>query len=48
MLSLRLLSLHNLYFYLRLMQQARETIADGTFDSFKNNFIQRYTSNKKP
>lgn len=45
MLSLRLLSLHNLHFYLRLMKQARETIADGTFESFKNNFIQRYTAN---
>jgi queuine tRNA-ribosyltransferase len=42
MLSLRLLSLHNLHFYLRLMRQAREAIADGTFDSFKNNFIKRY------
>ena len=45
MLSLRLLSLHNLHFYLRLMRQARETIADGTFDTFKNNFIQRYQNN---
>jgi queuine tRNA-ribosyltransferase len=45
MLSLRLLSLHNLHFYLRLMRQARETIADGTFESFKNNFIRRYTAN---
>jgi len=44
MLALRLLSLHNLHFYLRLMQQARETIADGTFDTFKDNFIQRYTA----
>jgi len=42
MLSLRLLSLHNLHFYLRLMKQARETIADGTFESFKNDFIKRY------
>lgn len=44
MLSLRLLSLHNLHFYLRLMRQAREAIADGTFDTFKNNFIKRYQS----
>ncbi len=42
MLSLRLLSLHNLHFYLRLMQHARETIESGTFTSFKNDFNQRY------
>ncbi|MCP5536520.1 MAG: tRNA guanosine(34) transglycosylase Tgt [Akkermansiaceae bacterium] len=45
MLSLRLLSLHNLHFYLRLMRQARETIENGTFASFKNNFNQRYLNN---
>jgi len=44
MLSLRLLSLHNLHFYLRLMKQAQETIADGTFESFKNDFIKRYNN----
>lgn len=44
MLSLRLLSLHNLHFYLRLMRQAREAIAEGTFDSFKTQFIQRYNN----
>ena len=43
MLSLRLLSLHNLHFYLRLMRQAREAIEEGTFTTFKNNFNQRYT-----
>ena len=42
MLSLRLLSLHNLHFYLRLMHQAREAIEEGNFTSFKNNFNQRY------
>ena len=42
MLSLRLLSLHNLHFYLRLMHQAREAIEEGNFTSFKKNFNQRY------
>lgn len=42
MLSLRLLSLHNLHFYLRLMRQAREAIENGTFSDFKNNFNKRY------
>ncbi len=42
MFSLRLLSLHNLYFFLRLMRQSRQAIKNGTFSSFKNNFIQHY------
>ena len=42
MLSLRLLSLHNLHFYLRLMRQAREAIEAGQFTSFKSNFNKRY------
>ena len=41
-LSLRLLSFHNLHFYLRLVSDARQAIADGTFVSFKNSFIKRY------
>lgn len=42
-LALRLLSFHNLHFYLRLTRLARQAIADGTFVSFKQSFIQRYT-----
>ncbi|MGB0992277.1 MAG: tRNA guanosine(34) transglycosylase Tgt [Akkermansiaceae bacterium] len=42
MLSLRLLSLHNLHFFLRLMQQAREHIEAGTFQDFKETFSKRY------
>jgi len=42
MLSLRLLSLHNLHFYLRLMRDAREAIEAGGFTSYKNNFTKRY------
>ena len=41
-LSLRLLSFHNLHFYLRLVSDARQAIANGTFVSFKNSFIKRY------
>jgi len=41
-LSLRLLSFHNLHFYLRLVSDARAAIAEGTFVSFKNSFIKRY------
>lgn len=42
LLSLRLLSLHNLHFYLRLMRQAHQHIEAGTFATFKNNFSRRY------
>jgi queuine tRNA-ribosyltransferase len=42
-LALRLLSFHNLHFYLRLVAGAREAISAGTFPAFKNSFIQRYT-----
>lgn len=44
-LALRLLSFQNLEFYLRLMVQAREAIAAGTFGSFKDSFIARYKAN---
>lgn len=41
-LGLRLLSLHNLYFYLSLMKQAREAISGGYFSEMKEEFITRY------
>ncbi len=42
-LALRLLSFHNLHFFLRLAASARESIAAGRFHSFKEEFIQRYS-----
>jgi len=42
MLALRLLSFHNLHFYLRLMERARKAIEDGTFKAFKSEFTKRY------
>ncbi len=44
MLALRLLSFHNLHFYLSLTRHAREAIANGTFETYKNTFVQRYNS----
>lgn len=41
-LGLRLLSLHNLHFYLNLMQEARCAIETGSFSAFKDAFIRRY------
>jgi queuine tRNA-ribosyltransferase len=42
-LALRLLSFHNLHFFLRLTAQAREAISEGKFLEFKESFIRRYT-----
>jgi queuine tRNA-ribosyltransferase len=47
-LALRLLSFHNLYFYLRLVAGAREAIAVGNFSDYKDSFIRRYTRTDNP
>ncbi len=41
-LGLRLVTLHNLHFYLNLMNSARCAIENGTFAEFKAAFISRY------
>jgi queuine tRNA-ribosyltransferase len=41
-LGLRLLSLHNLHFYLDLMKHARAAIGDGTFAEFRKRFVSGY------
>ena len=41
-LGLRLITLHNLHFYLDLMRQARVAIEDGTFAGFRTNFVSNY------
>jgi queuine tRNA-ribosyltransferase len=41
-LGLRLITLHNLQFYLDLMKQARAEIEAGTFDEFRKNFVSNY------
>ncbi len=41
-LGLRLITLHNLHFYLDLMKQARAEIEAGTFDEFRKNFVSKY------
>ena len=47
-LALRLLSFHNLHFYLRLVAGAREAIAAGSFSVYKDSFIRRYTRSEIP
>ncbi|NNE91183.1 MAG: tRNA guanosine(34) transglycosylase Tgt [Verrucomicrobiales bacterium] len=47
-LGLRLLTLHNLFFYLNLMKQVRRAINDGSFSAFKDAFIRRYRGEDLP
>jgi queuine tRNA-ribosyltransferase len=41
-LGLRLVSIHNVRFLLRLAAQARAAILDGTFESWSRDWLQRY------
>jgi queuine tRNA-ribosyltransferase len=43
-LGLRLVTMHNLHFYLDLMRQARERIQNGTFNEFRKQFVSNYTT----
>jgi queuine tRNA-ribosyltransferase len=42
MLGLRLVSIHNIRFLVRLGEQARAHILDGTFDDWSRNWLQHY------
>lgn len=44
MLGLRLLVLHNLYFYNTMMEEIREAIGTGTFPEYKRNKLERMES----
>ena len=46
-LGLRLLSLHNLYFYQKLMEDIRKTIKIGRFNRFRQNFLKQYLPPQK-
>jgi queuine tRNA-ribosyltransferase len=46
-LGLRLITLHNLHFYLDLMRQARDRIERDTFDEFRRRFASQYQSAMK-
>jgi len=41
-LGLRLITLHNLHFYLDLMRLARDRIENGEFDRFRREFVSNY------
>jgi queuine tRNA-ribosyltransferase len=46
-LGLRLITLHNLHFYLNLMAQARTAIENGTFTTFRQTFVSNYKDNRQ-
>ncbi len=46
-LGLRMLSVHNSHFYLKVMMDIRKSIAEGTFLEFKEEFIARYVPTRK-
>ena len=41
-LGLRLITLHNLHFYLGLMGKIRASILDGSFAEFRREFVSGY------
>ena len=45
-LGLRLVTLHNLHFYLNLMKRTREAIETGQFESFRRQFVANYKPHK--
>jgi len=44
LLVLRLLSLHNVRFLIRLGEDARRRVLDGTFDGWHREWLARYTA----
>lgn len=47
-LGLRLITLHNLHFYLELMKRARAAIETKTFDRFRRDFVAGYGQTTDP
>jgi len=46
MLGLRLVSLHNVHFFLELMRKIREAIGQDRFGDFKKEFLNKYSNSK--
>ena len=46
-LGQRLLSIHNLRFLIKLTEEIRESIKEDNFANYKEDFINKYNSNKK-
>ena len=46
-LGLRLVSLHNIHFYVKLIELSRESIASGRFAEFRDKFNSSYKKDKE-
>jgi queuine tRNA-ribosyltransferase len=46
-LGLRMLSVHNSHFYLKVMQEIRQHLAEGTFAGYREQFIRQYIPTQK-
>jgi queuine tRNA-ribosyltransferase len=44
MLGATLASIHNLYFIINLVKNIRQSILDGTFENYKQQFFSKYSS----
>jgi queuine tRNA-ribosyltransferase len=47
MLGLRLVSLHNVRFLIRLAEQARNAILEGGFSRWSESWLRRYTGREE-
>ena len=47
-LSLRLLSIHNLRFLVRLAEEARRRVIDGGFQGWSRAWLERYRNERSP
>jgi queuine tRNA-ribosyltransferase len=45
-LGLRLITMHNLYFYLDLTRQIRTSLDNGTFQQFRERFVAEYVKHE--
>lgn len=46
LLGMRLMTYHNLFFYLNMMKEVRASLEEGNFTEYKDAFIKRYHSTK--
>jgi queuine tRNA-ribosyltransferase len=47
LLCLRLVSLHNIHFYVKLIELSRVAIVENRFDNFMKEFLKKYKKNKE-
>jgi len=47
LLGLRLVSLHNIHFYVKLIKLSRDAIREDRFDNFKDEFLKKYNNKER-